>query len=113
MIFKSFISILITLFAIQIVSSCKKENNRLLDKVNFVNITAELMIIEKLNINAAKKTLLANNVFKKYKVNPENYWYTKDHYQNDPAFWADFYKQVQIRIKYLIKKNKNAKKFSL
>ncbi len=113
MTFRSTISIFIILLAIQIVFSCKKENNHLLDKDKFVNITAELMIIEKLNINNNQKTLLAKNVFEKYKVNAENYWHTKNYYQTDPVFWADVYKQVQARIKEIIKKKETVKKTSL
>jgi len=109
---KSFLLLLITLLLIQIVSSCNKENNYLIDKEKFVNITAELMIIEKLNIKTDQKTLLAKNVFEKYKVNADKYWLTKEHYQNDPVFWADVYKQVQVRIKDIIKNSKNANKTS-
>ena len=106
------IMLIITLFATQILSSCKKENNSLVDKESFVNITAELMIIEKLNMKPEQKVLLAKQVFDKYKVNTDSYRRTKEYYQNDPAYWADVYKQVQSHIKDIIKKNKNVIKTS-
>ena len=112
MVHKSIVLIIITLFTTQILSSCKKDKNSLLDKESFINITTELMIIEKLNMKPEQKALLAKQVFDKYKVTSDIYWRTKQYYQNDPAYWADVYKQVQSRIKDIIQKNKNVIKTS-
>ncbi len=90
--------------------SCTEDNTTLLDKERFINITAELMIIEKLNLDKSEKTLLIQDVFNRYKVSADQYRLTKDHYKDDPAFWADVYKQVQVRIKDQINKKKSTQK---
>ena len=87
--------------------SCTEDNTALLDKERFINITADLMIIEKLNLDKSEKALLIQDVFNRYQVSADHYRQTKDHYINDPAFWADVYRQVQVRIKDQINKEKN------
>ena len=102
----------IVLIVIFFLLSCEKKDERLVDHKTFVKITAELMIIEKLALNAQQKALLAKDVFEKYHINIENYRYTRDHYKNDPAYWAETYKQIQAAIREFLNKHQSLKKSS-
>jgi hypothetical protein len=90
---------LLTIIFTQIIATCSQKPENTIDREVFSEIVAEFITIEKLAISEVQKSLMYENIFARYNTTPELFLATKKHYQNDPEFWIEIYKNTQSIIK--------------
>lgn len=90
-----FLTIIITTF----LSSCSKNEEKLLDDKTFSEVLAELMIIENLGIPEKDRIHLAENVFNKYKIDTTLFFRTRRFYKQDEEHWIKIYAKTEAIIR--------------
>ncbi len=91
-------SILITLLLTIFISSCSKKEHKLLKDEKFVEVLADLMIIEKLGIQESERVMLAHRVFEKYQIDSAIFNETRRHHAENEKYWIKIYTKVKARI---------------
>jgi hypothetical protein len=89
------ITILITCF----ISSCSKNEKKLLDDRKFTKVLAELMIIDNLNVPDSERTYLSKAVFDSFNVDSTLFFKTRRFHENDEKYWIKIYGGVEELVR--------------
>lgn len=92
--------ILITLLLTIFISSCSKNEDKLVKNDKFVDVLADLMIIENLDIPESERIILANKVFEVHKIDSAIFNETRRHYEENENYWIKIYTKVKDRIQF-------------
>ncbi len=103
-----FTTLLLTIF----ISSCSKNEDKLLKNDKFVNVLADLMIIENLGIPESERIILANKVFEEHKIDSATFNQTRRHYEENEKYWIKIYTKVKDRIQFKLDSLQTIKKNS-
>ena len=91
-------SIIVTFLLTNFISSCSKNEDTLLNDEKFVEVLADLMIIEKIGIPEYERIQYAKAVFKKHKIDTTIYYRTRRFYEANEEYWIKIYMKTKIRI---------------
>jgi hypothetical protein len=92
--------ILITLLLTIFISSCSKNKHKSLKEDQFVEVLADLMIIENLGISESERIILANKVFEKHKIDSVIFNETRRRHEENEKYWIKIYTKVKDRIQF-------------
>ena len=92
--------ILITLLLTIFISSCSKNKHKSLKDDKFVDVLADLMIIENLGISESERIILANKVFEKHKIDSVIFNETRRRHEENEKYWIKIYTKVKDRIQF-------------
>ena len=101
-----FYTISVTIIGLQIISSCTDNRTKIADTDIFIKVYAEILIIEKLQIENDQKAGLVKKALDKYNISSELFLATKDSLKRDPQFWIHVYQQTQNEIKRHLENSK-------
>ena len=107
-------SLIVTFFLTNFISTCSKNKEILLSDDQFVEVLADLMIIEKLGVSESERIHLTKQVFEKHEIDTTIFNRTRRFYQTDEAYWIKIYSRtkdlIQTRIDSTKIKNRRSKK---
>jgi len=93
-----------TLIFTLLFQGCTSDKPKLLKKKKFIEVYAELMIIEQLAIEEPEKLELTANVFTNHQITQTRFLATKEYYKRNPKYWSKIYKAVEEKIRESDKK---------
>ena len=91
-------SMIVTLLLTNFISTCSKNEDIILDDDTFVEVLADLMIIEKVGASESERIHLANQVFEKHKIDTIIFNKTRRFYESDETYWIKIYSKVKDLI---------------
>ena len=82
---------------------CNSESKIVIESEQFINIYAQLLIINELKIQNLKKESFTNELLKKNKVSREDINTALDSYRQNPEEWVSILQKVRDRMRELKK----------
>lgn len=86
-----------------LVYSCEKSNDDIIEKKDFIDIYAKILIINELTVESHYRSFLMDKIYEQYDINGSNINKTIDHFNQTPGEWIDITKKVREQIKNMKK----------
>ena len=82
---------------------CNSESKIIIESEQFINIYAQLLIINELKIKTPKKESFTNDLLKRNKISRKDLNLVLDSYKRNPEEWVSILQKVRDRIRELKK----------
>ena len=91
----NYYSVIVTILLTIFISSCSKNEDKLLTDEKFASVLADLMIVEKLGVNESDLAQLTHRVFIKQNIDTSIFNRTRRFHQADEKYWIKIFGMVE------------------